>query len=227
MQLSDEQIKRTIVEQLVWDDRVDASRITVEVRQGRARLSGTVPVYQSVGAAEEDARNVPGVHTVENSIVVQAGSPASPVTDEQIKATVESLLTSNSSLSDQEIEVSVRDGFVTLSGSVTSYWKKDLAGRFCSYAGGVRKVDNRLTIVPTRLSSDQAIAEDILAALDRNALVAATMVKVEVDQGVVTLWGQLPSQASVRAATEIAHYTAGVRQINSRLTVSEPLTASP
>ena len=39
----DETVKQAVVDQLVWDNRVDASKIEVEVDLGRVVLSGSVP----------------------------------------------------------------------------------------------------------------------------------------------------------------------------------------
>jgi hyperosmotically inducible protein len=55
MARTEEQIKRDVVDQLYWDNRVDASDVTVEVSNGTVTLRGTVPTYFASTAALNDA----------------------------------------------------------------------------------------------------------------------------------------------------------------------------
>ena len=65
---SDELIKHDIVDELVVDDKIDASNISVEVENGRVTLKGHVPDLQSRYTAELDAWDVKGVIFVVNDL---------------------------------------------------------------------------------------------------------------------------------------------------------------
>lgn len=69
--MTNEEIKMRVVDQLRWDSRLDASDVAVTVDDGRASLSGTVPSYRAKIAAEDDARTVLGIRTIENQLQVQ------------------------------------------------------------------------------------------------------------------------------------------------------------
>jgi hypothetical protein len=66
----DEQIKKDIVDQLDWDDRVDASSIQVDVSQGAVTHTGMVPNYEARTAAQEDTCAMKGVAAMRNLITV-------------------------------------------------------------------------------------------------------------------------------------------------------------
>jgi osmotically-inducible protein OsmY len=73
-QRSDERIREDVCERLTYDERVDASDLEVEVRQGVVRLSGTVDDRWSKRMAEDIAETVFGVRDVENQIRVRRES---------------------------------------------------------------------------------------------------------------------------------------------------------
>ena len=85
MVISDEQIKKDLVNQLYWDQMVDVSAINVEVSGGAVKLKGTVPSLGSLRAAYNDTIAIPGVISVVNELEV-ALPPAIPAaTDDEIK----------------------------------------------------------------------------------------------------------------------------------------------
>src|SRR5512140_174657 len=86
MHTEQERIKRDVVEQLYWDQRVDSSEITVETSATHVRLTGTVPSYHARMAAEYDAWQVAGVSRVTNELTVAFSNPASMPSDESVQA---------------------------------------------------------------------------------------------------------------------------------------------
>jgi osmotically-inducible protein OsmY len=68
---SSEHIKQDIVNQLYWDQTVDATNISVEASAGYVRLKGTVSSYGERRAAYADAVTIPGVVSVKNEIEVR------------------------------------------------------------------------------------------------------------------------------------------------------------
>jgi len=72
MTRTSEQIKMDIVDQLYWDARVDASKIEVHVSHGEVTLSGTVPDFESLQAAENDTWMIPGVFSGNHRLSISA-----------------------------------------------------------------------------------------------------------------------------------------------------------
>jgi osmotically-inducible protein OsmY len=116
------------------------------------------------------------------------------------------------------IHSTVDNGIVTLEGSVDALWKKVHAEEIVLNLTGVLGVDNHLTVVPAKKFADQAIAEDIMAAIDRNLLINPDAVVVKVENGVATLTGAVATPAVRRAAYEAAIYTSGVVDVRDELT---------
>lgn len=72
-QRSDERIREEICERLTRDDFIDASEVTVEVKERKVILSGTVPERNMKHAIEDIADHCSGVQDVENQIRVAHG----------------------------------------------------------------------------------------------------------------------------------------------------------
>jgi osmotically-inducible protein OsmY len=67
----DELIRRTVIDQLRRDDRLDASRLTVEVKERTVTLKGEVSTGSSKKAAHEDAEGIVGVTGVKNQLHIK------------------------------------------------------------------------------------------------------------------------------------------------------------
>jgi len=77
-QRSDERIKEQLSDRLMDDDDIDASEISIEVKNGEATLTGTVGSREEKRAAEELAERSPGVREVQNLLrVAQQDSSSS------------------------------------------------------------------------------------------------------------------------------------------------------
>jgi hypothetical protein len=76
-QRSDERIKEQVSDRLMDDDDVDASDITVEVKNAEVTLSGTVNSRQEKRAAEETAEQCAGVREVLNHLRINPSQTSS------------------------------------------------------------------------------------------------------------------------------------------------------
>jgi hypothetical protein len=70
---SDERIKEDVCDRLSMDDEVDASDITVSVRNGEVTLDGSVETRKMKHRAEDIAESVSGVSDVHNNVRVVKG----------------------------------------------------------------------------------------------------------------------------------------------------------
>lgn len=216
MARTDEEIKKDVVDQLYWDSSVDASKVEVVVDHGIVTLRGSVPSYTSRTAAFSDAWTVSGVGQVVDNINVEYPTVS---TDDEIRAASENILSLNPDIDISDIDISVEGGIVELNGNVDAYWKKSYAEELVSKVRGVVLVSNNLGVVPTHEIIDQDIANDIIAALERNMLVDSTQVDVKVADGIVTLSGTVPSWPARMAARNAAARTFGVVDVVDNLNV--------
>lgn len=219
MALTQEEIKRNVVDQLYWDTRVDASDVGVEVSDNTVRLTGTVPSYGARSAAEIDARSIPGVSTVDNEIGVRYPSTIEIPTDDEIRNRIVNLLIWNPAIDSTKIEVSVISGQVALEGSVDTYWKKLRAEELAAQVVGVVSVQNMLSIVPTGTFSDETIADSIVNALERSAAVDASAIDVRVENGIVTLTGNVPNELARQMVLNAVEYSAGVIDVIDNMAI--------
>ncbi len=222
MVLSDEVIKKRVVDELYWDTRVDASKVLVKADNGRVTLTGTVPSYSARVRVGEDAYRIPDVAWVDNRIIVQYSPTAPAPGGTDIERSVENLLSADPDMDPTDIRVSVQDGNVILKGSVDEYWKKWEAGRIARRARGVRDITNELTVVPTLSIADKAIADDVQAAIERNRNVNIEDVDIEVEDRVVRLSGSVTNREARQAAVEAAEFTTGVVDVIDDLTIITP-----
>ncbi|MDV6331116.1 BON domain-containing protein [Asticcacaulis sp. 201] len=119
----------------------------------------------------------------------------------------------------QHIGVSVDDGIVSLSGHVTSYAEKRAAENAVSRVRGVRAIAEDIAIVarqPTKVS-DEDIARQALAIISWDTTIPKDKVKVRVENGWVTLDGDVDSYFQRRNAEDAVHRLAGVEGITNRI----------
>jgi len=220
MVINDEKIKKDVVDQLYWDGRVDASDVKVVVSDGVVTLTGTLPTLSASMAAVEDTEDVAGVCSVKNDLMVKIAKAVTVPNDDKIKTTIETVLGWNLNINSTDIDVSVKSGLVTLQGTVPTYWEKTKAENIALEVFGAAMITNKLAVVPTRDYVDEAIAEDIIAAIDRNINIDVEWVNVKVEGNIVTLSGNVPNYRALRAAHNAAAYTLGVLDIINNLKIA-------
>lgn len=140
---SDEDIRGRVENVLNWNPTIDASRIDVATVNGVVKLTGAVDSCWQKKRAGYLASNVSGVIDVSNLLKVE---PLARTTDEDIKRDIEESLARNAYVDPGNVEVRVRDGVVTLSGTVDDYLAYRTAEDIANYTSGVIEVNNDLVI---------------------------------------------------------------------------------
>jgi len=219
MNRKDETIKKEVVDQLYWDNRVDADDVTVHVDNGVVTLKGAVPTHGARSSAVTDTWMIDSVTSVEDQIHVELAPTVEIPTDAEIRNNIQNILSWNTDIDVMDIDVSVEGGVVTLEGTVDEYWKKWKAVELVSDVSGVIDVLDEMTVVSTGSFIDKDIAETINNALDRNLYIDAEDITVEVEHGKVTLTGVVPTNFVRSKAGDITSYTAGVIDVHNNLVV--------
>ncbi len=219
---SDEDIKRDVIESLYWDTRVDAADIGVFVQDGQVRLVGTVPTYRSWRAAREDALVIRGVRRVDNRVEVEISPELTAPADDDLRDALVEVVTTDPDLAAGHIDVVVKQGRVTLRGTVADFCERELARTVVSAAPGVRGVHNELVVVPHGDHTATSIAKAIIDALRRNRHVDLSAIDVAVDGGQVTLAGEVADTSVSDHILDAARYTPGVTEIVDKIHVIGP-----
>ncbi|GAB1478224.1 BON domain-containing protein [Paracoccaceae bacterium] len=122
------------------------------------------------------------------------------------------------------IGVTVRDGLVTLTGHVKSYWQKRAAEKAAGRVRGVKAVAGDITVrLPVEVSrGDEEIAAAAVNRLDWDSVVPHDAVKVLVTDGNVTLSGTVAQAYQRAAAGQAVQSLWGVLSLANDITVMGP-----
>jgi osmotically-inducible protein OsmY len=178
-----------------------------------------VPSYAESEAVLFDVWTIPHVAGVKNKLFVKYPSAIDAPQDTEIKSMVEKQIAWNHSTSNEDVDVSVKNGIVQLQGDVDAYWKKFRIEQMASEMKGVLEIENKISVVPTKNVVDEVIAEDITKAFDRSRLVDLENVDIRVENGKVTLSGKSGTPIARLQAMEIARNTLGVKDVVDRLSI--------
>ncbi|MCL6472708.1 MAG: BON domain-containing protein [Firmicutes bacterium] len=140
--------------------------------------------------------------------------------DQEILSDVQDALTWDVRVNSANIDVSVVNGVVTLTGTVDTYTQKLDASQIASRIKGVVDVVNELVVKPVFVRSDQEIEDDIYAAMRRDVLVDETNIIVRVANGIVVLSGSVATMAEKNAAESDAWLTPGVTDVINNIVVT-------
>src|SRR6195256_5777201 len=166
---SDDLIRNDVLFELKWDPRIGSSSdIAVAVKHGVVTLSGFAPSYWEKDAAEKAVKRVYGVRGVANDIEVKL---ASKRTDPEVARDAVHELESHISIPSDKIKVTVKNGWVTLEGTVDWQFQKTLAESAIKKLKGVIGITNSIELKPK--VSPTALKDKIEEALKRSAEVDA------------------------------------------------------
>lgn len=141
--------------------------------------------------------------------------------DLQLKADVSDELAWDPAINATNIGVAVKEGVVTLSGHLDTFAEKHAAERAVRRVSGVRGIALELDVklAPEHQRGDPEIALAATTALRLNSLVPDGKVKVEVEDGWVTLTGEVDWGYQFTSAEQCIRPLAGVRGLFNRVTV--------
>ena len=149
-------------------------------------------------------------------------------TDTELQQDVMNELKWEPSIKAAEIGVGVTNGVVTLSGHVDSFYKKSAAERAAWRVFGVQAVVEEIQVrLPGSLKrTDEEITRIASNALGWNVQVPRDRITVQVQDGLVTLSGEVDWRYQKVAAEEAVRYLAGVVLVNNLITI-KPAIKTP
>lgn len=214
---TDVHLQRDVLDELDWEPSLDASRIGVTAHEGVVTLTGHLPVYAQKHTAEEVAKRVHGVRAVANEIEVRP-TDVHVRDDEDIAEAAVHALQWDAKVPDQQIQVAVEDGWITVEGNVEQQFQRVEVERVVRHLAGVRGVTNSVTVAPHESAGDTRGA--IEAAIQRSAALRPRDISVEMDGPSVILTGDVHSLAELDEAMRIAWSARGVRHVENCITVT-------
>jgi osmotically-inducible protein OsmY len=224
---SDSEILKDVRAALAEDPVADLDQLRVQVVEGVVQLQGKADSYAESVSTEKTAAGIRGVLGIENQIAVEVKQNRP---DNEIRPEIQRRLANSPWLAAGLIQVTVRDGHVTLRGTVGSVHEKSVA-RARSWVAGVRSVDDRqldikwwldrhsLRDSSVAVRNDVQIQRAVEDALLYDPRLRGANVKVHVRRGAVSLFGSVSTLRGKQAAEEDAQNTVGVRRVMNHLKV--------
>lgn len=224
---TDEAIQKDVQNALQWDPATDSWKISAESKGGVVTLRGSVDSWQEKELAAKVAKGVRGVKALENDLKVDYDTRR---TDAEIQQEIEAALNWDAYVDHALVKVSVKDGSVSLSGTVGSAAEKNRAAAK-AWVNGVTSVDNSELQVKwwardDRLRKNKYVSRPnpeieaaVKDALRYDPRVTAQAVEVSVEDGYATLRGTVDDLKEKRTAAQDARDVVGVWGVDNALKV--------
>jgi len=148
--------------------------------------------------------------------------------DKQIQQDVMAELSWEPSVNAAHIGVEVSDGIVTLAGHVTHYAEKLNAERAAQRVDGVKALTVEMDVKLPGASkrSDSDIAQSAISVLRWTSYLPTDHIKVKVENGRISLSGEVEWDYQRQGAVEAVHHLQGVTGVNNQITLKPQASAS-
>ena len=213
---TDQQLQEDVLAELEFDPSIKTKKIFVMVTDGIVTLFGSVANFYEKWSVERAVKRVAGVAGIAEELTVQP-FPSTKRTDTEIAAAARLAIQWSLAIANEQIQIMVEQGIITLEGQVDWQYQKQNIYDAVIHLRGIQGIYNRITLKPYLSSAD--VRETIEAAFERSSYLDAKELIVTVDNGNVTLTGNLPTWTERDAASRVAWNAAGVMTVNNQITV--------
>ncbi|MBK7863151.1 MAG: BON domain-containing protein [Archangiaceae bacterium] len=226
---------------LITKGELKSNQVHVDATEGVVTLYGKVKNQNQKQMAETAVKEIKGVRSVNNllQIVPEATEKTIARKDDDIADQAKKMIKEDPALNDSKVEVkSVDKGVVLLTGKAATFSDQLRAVSDVDQIGGVKKVvsqieapdaygytERNLTFdkepkLEKRTSmSDTGITANVKMKLLTTSGVPSTDVNVDTNDGVVTLFGMVPTIAAKDRAEAEAAKVGGVIRVHNQLEV--------
>ena len=208
-------------------DNKKFSEVTVSVQGNNVLLGGTVQRYADKEDADNRIHHVKGVKGVDNEIQVAAGQVSDEALRDKLAKALSTYTVGYGTTAFTSLTMGVKDGVVTLGGTV--YWPpdKDSAVGLVANTAGVKDIIDNIQVAPVSPMDDGIrlrVARAIYGApqLQQYAIDPAKPIRIIVVNGNVTLTGVVDSKMDRDLAGIRANTVPGVFKVVNDLQVAGP-----
>jgi hyperosmotically inducible protein len=216
--MDDRVLRQAVLDELEFEPSIDAAHIGVAVEKGVVTLSGHVGNYAQKHVALDATRRVRGVRAIADEIEIRYAGEKK-FSDDEIAKRATNILSWDTQVPNEAIQITVRNGRITLTGTVDWYYQKMNAEQDVRKLSGVLGVINSIEIKPRLQASD--VKQKIEDALKRHAEVESKAIQVTVlNNNEVLLEGKVGNWEERLAVENAAWSAAGVKAVDDRLSIS-------
>jgi len=215
--MSDKALRQDILDGLEFEPSIDAAHIGVAVADGVVTLTGYVGSYAEKTMAEHVVRRVKGVRAIAEEIEVRFPARKKTADDEIAKRAL-AIIAWDTTVPNEELQVKVQHGWITLSGEVEWHFQRTAAEYAVRKLSGVVGVTNLISVRPQIDAED--VKQRIENALKRSAEIEADTIRIAVTGSKVTLEGKVNAWHEREVAERAAWAAPGVSAVEDRLTVA-------
>ncbi len=214
---------------------IDASRVKVTVSDRIATLSGRIGSWDEQELARDIATEIPGIRRIENHLEVTFDTIR---TDEAIAAQIRHMIARDPLYSGVPIDVSVKEGVVSLGGEVGSTGEKEQLVH-TSHVTGVTEVwaddiminsDLAMEGLRGKVSTPAATLRALDAAFAQDPRLQGADIRATLVGSRVTLGGTAPNEDARAAAESTARGVPGILMVSNEIRVgglTAPTAALP
>jgi osmotically-inducible protein OsmY len=207
-------LAKEILDELLADKSIDASRINVTVDGANVVLSGAVRTFHEKDDAGTDAWRVRGVHDVKNDLTVD--TDAERVLDADLTSSARDGLDANGLIPKGSITVTSSDGWVTMTGTVRHNYQRAAAEHVVRHLRGLQGFTDDVKVAKEPAGD---LADRVTSSLARNGSLDGDHIHVTDADGAVTLAGTVRSGVEKQEAERSAWRTDGVTSVKNKLVV--------
>jgi osmotically-inducible protein OsmY len=210
----EEELRTEVVREIEWRPDIHSQDIHVKVSGSAIKLTGFVQTLAEKASAEKAAQSVRGVIFIANDIEVRPSTR----TDPEIARDVQHVLKSHAMVPETNITATVREGFVTLEGTVEWNYQKTCAIEAAESVRGVLGVWTLIAVKPR--VSPASVKDAIDAALRRSAELDAKSIYVSAHGSTVELSGKVHSFLEREGAERAAWAAPGIEWVVNLIQVT-------
>jgi osmotically-inducible protein OsmY len=211
---SDTDLRSDVLAELKYEPSADVTNIGVLVKDGTVTLNGYATSYGEKWDAVRAVKRVAGVKAIADDVEVKLPD-ALRRTDGDIAAAASNQIAWSTTIPTGTVAVTVREGRMTLKGEVEWWYQKNAVEHAVQHLAGVKGVTNLITIKPKLAPVEVETA--IKSALERNALLDANKIEVEIAGTKVVLRGKVRNYAEREEAERAAWAAPGVFSVDNQL----------
>jgi hyperosmotically inducible periplasmic protein len=216
---TDDRIESSFKKSYVYKTYLSEENIKISSKEGVVTLSGDVLDETHKPMAQDVAEALPGVKSVENSIVIKNDK-----SDTWLKMKVQSALVFHANVNAGNTNIFVKDGIVTLKGKAESPAQKELTSEYAKEVEGVKSVKNEMTISKAKDTigekiDDASITAQVKMTLMMHGSTGVLRTSVTTNNGVVSVGGKARNEAEKDLVTKLTEDVQGVSGVINKMTI--------